>query len=165
MVELPAGPLHRIALESFLIAGLQMIRAVILINDSCTLYDSPRTVIESRELMTAPRMTDGQRTNFVSNVRALFKAGWNTKRIRDRAISVQSGFGRFWESPRHALNDINAIVNMHVYEVRPRKDKRGFDLISDAASWIRSQPPSAFHPLAQRFPSPRCASAIQIVRP
>jgi hypothetical protein len=23
---------------------------------------------------------------------------------------------------------------MHVYEVRPRKDKRGFDLISDALS-------------------------------
>src|SRR5215470_12515244 len=28
---------------------------------------------------------------------------------------------------------------MHVYEVRPRKDKRGFDLISDVASSIRSQ--------------------------
>ena len=94
-------------------------------------------------------MTDGQRTNFFSNVTALFKAGWNTKRIRDWAISVESGFGRFWESPRHALNDINTIVSMQVYEVRPRKDKRGFDLISDAASSIRSQPPSAFHRHAQ----------------
>jgi hypothetical protein len=28
-----------------------------------------------------------------------------------------------------------AIPNMHTYEVRPRKDKRGFDLISDALAF------------------------------
>jgi hypothetical protein len=28
-------------------------------------------------------------------------------------------------------------VNQHVYEIRPRKDRRGFDLISDALSFGR----------------------------
>jgi len=29
---------------------------------------------------------------------------------------------------------------MHVYEVRPRKDERGFDLISDALGWLTCIP-------------------------
>jgi len=32
---------------------------------------------------------------------------------------------------------------MHVYEVRPRKDKRGFDLISDALHSGRALQPAA----------------------
>ena len=42
------------------------------------------------------------------------------------------------------MNDLNPTLRltrprfpMHVYEVRPRKDKRGFDLISDALSFGR----------------------------
>jgi hypothetical protein len=43
---LPFRSALEIALKSFLIARWQMIRAVMLINDSCTLYDSQRFVIE-----------------------------------------------------------------------------------------------------------------------
>jgi hypothetical protein len=35
---------------------------------------------------------------------------------------------KYWE----IIADINGFLRMHVYEVRPRKDKRGVDLISDA---------------------------------
>jgi len=33
---------------------------------------------------------------------------------------------------------------MHIYEIRPRKDKRGFDLISDALPFGRAPVPSKF---------------------
>ena len=36
-----------------------------------------------------------------------------------------------------ASADTGLLFPMHVYEVRPRKDKRGFDLISDALPFGR----------------------------
>jgi hypothetical protein len=44
------------------------------------------------------------------------------------------------------MNDLNPTLRltrprflMHVYEIRPRKDKRGFDLISDALPFGRAR--------------------------
>jgi hypothetical protein len=36
-----------------------------------------------------------------------------------------------------AMQPIPAVDSMHLYEVRPRKDKRGFDLISDVLPFGR----------------------------
>jgi hypothetical protein len=44
---------------------------------------------------------------------------------------------------------------MHLYEVRPRKDRRGFDLISDAT--VRP----VVHPLQRRHLSLRRSNAIR----
>src|SRR5881409_2917700 len=48
---------------------------------------------------------------------------------------------RIWDlSPMRlggAKSKMNTQRSMHVYEVRPRKDKRGFDLISDALPFGR----------------------------
>ncbi len=37
----------------------------------------------------------------------------------------------------HQLKKSRKMPPMHVYEVRPRKDRRGFDLISDALPFGR----------------------------
>ena len=39
--------------------------------------------------------------------------------------------------PTQSLESNRAVHSMHVYEVRPRKDKRGVDLISDAMPFGR----------------------------
>jgi len=67
---------------------------------------------------------------------------------------------------------------MHPYEIRPRKDKRGVDLISDALPFGRlwySEPNAITNAVGyakfsagrttRLFPSPRCASATKFVRP
>jgi hypothetical protein len=49
-----------------------------------------------------------------------------------RLLSISQNFARAPGSPA-----MKAMAKMHVYEVRPRKDKRGFDLISDALPFGR----------------------------
>jgi hypothetical protein len=46
---------------------------------------------------------------FERDVLALFRAGWPTDKIRDWAIGAKSGFARFWQSPGHALDEVNKI--------------------------------------------------------
>jgi hypothetical protein len=50
---------------------------------------------------------------------------WGSGENVSKLLSGFSGM-KFQQTSR------TAVGSMHVYEVRPRKDKRGFDLISDA---------------------------------
>jgi len=54
-------------------------------------------------------MTADQRAKFRRNVIELLKAGWHTGKIADWAISAASGFGRFWNSREHALQECNRL--------------------------------------------------------
>ena len=58
-------------------------------------------------------------------------------------------------------------LEMHLYEVRPRGDKRGVDLISDVLPFdgLRYGEPDAISNATNLFPSPRCALATKIGRP
>jgi len=43
----------------------------------------------------------------------------------------------YYDCPTKAWSPTGAMTSSHVYEVRPRKDKRGVDLISDALPFGR----------------------------
>jgi len=47
-----------------------------------------------------------------------------------------SDFVQFCQTPEHSLQE-TAMHSIHNYEVRPRKDRRGIDLISDALPFGR----------------------------
>jgi hypothetical protein len=66
-----------------------------------------QSAIVDRRCSMIDKMTDEQRNQFEKHVSALLRARWNTVQIRDWAVSAASGFGRFWESPAHALDVIN----------------------------------------------------------
>jgi hypothetical protein len=54
---------------------------------------------------------------------------------------------RFWLPDDCAVSNTPSTIFRHVYEVRPRKDKRGFDLISDVLPFGRlwyDKPDQAF---------------------
>jgi hypothetical protein len=59
--------------------------------------------------MEIPTMTDSEAEAFERNVLALFRAGWNTEKIRSWAVGFGSGFSKFWRSVDHAQDEINAI--------------------------------------------------------
>lgn len=54
-------------------------------------------------------MPDAERAKFRRNVVELLKVGWHTGKIADWAVSAASGFGRYWNSREHALQEANAI--------------------------------------------------------
>jgi hypothetical protein len=54
-------------------------------------------------------MPDAERAKFRRDAITLLKAGWNTGKIADWALSAASGFGRFWNSREHALQEANTI--------------------------------------------------------
>src|SRR5262249_619143 len=56
-----------------------------------------------------PQMTTGQKEKFEDTVIRLLSVRWTTNKVADWAASAESGYGRFWESPRDALNVINKI--------------------------------------------------------
>jgi hypothetical protein len=51
---------------------------------------------------------------------------WEKRALTHPLAEFRTGLGQIW-----------AATTMHVYEVRPRKDKRGVDLISDALPFGR----------------------------
>jgi hypothetical protein len=59
--------------------------------------------------MTIPTMTNAEAESFERQVLALFRAGWNTEKIRSWAIGAGSGFARFWRSVEQAQDEVNAI--------------------------------------------------------
>ncbi len=57
-----------------------------------------------------PIMPKTTRVKFAKDVRKLLeRCHWKPTRIRDWAISADSGYGRYWQSPEHALEKINEI--------------------------------------------------------
>src|SRR5439155_21160522 len=76
--------------------------------------------------------------------------------FRPRACSIEqlSCFGRKQAQITMTLIEIRARVPMtspqHVYEIRPRKDHRGFDLISDACRLVHCGTPSRITRLGTR---------------
>jgi hypothetical protein len=60
-----------------------------------------------------PQMNETERASFERQVLALFKARWNTGKIRSWAVANGSGFSKFWASNDHALETINVIARAH----------------------------------------------------
>jgi hypothetical protein len=57
----------------------------------------------------APAMPDDVRAKFRRDVLSLLRASWNTGDIADWAVGAKSGFGRYWNSREHALQEANKI--------------------------------------------------------
>jgi hypothetical protein len=67
--------------------------------------------------VNVPQMSDDERTAFNKHVDALFKARWTNGQVADWACRNDSGFGRFWESPQHALDTVTArlrVINKQI---------------------------------------------------
>jgi hypothetical protein len=76
-----------------------------------------------------PKMTDAERERFTRDVASLLKARWNTVHIADWAISAASGFGRFWESHKHALSVINEQCRAMNAELRRSRFEHTFSTL------------------------------------
>lgn len=70
--------------------------------------------------MKIPAMTDAEADSFERQVLALFKAGWDTEKIRSWAVGFGSGFSRFWTSVEHAQTEVNAICRAYNRDVAAR---------------------------------------------
>jgi len=70
--------------------------------------------------MNFPTMTNAEAESFERQVLALFKAGWDTVKIRSWAIGAGSGFGRFWTSVEHAQDEVNALCRAYNRDVAAR---------------------------------------------
>jgi hypothetical protein len=65
---------------------------------------------KGRPLVDAPPVMDAAtRAKFRRDVISLLRASWNTGDIADWAVGAKSGFGRFWNSREHALQEANTI--------------------------------------------------------
>ena len=63
--------------------------------------------------MDIPKMAPADAEAFERNVLALFKAGWDSEKIRIWAVGAGSGFSRFWTSNDHARTEVNAICRAY----------------------------------------------------
>ena len=120
---------------------------------SCTVYDSRRSVIESfrydADLLDCFAFLLGRRrapVARVSWVQRLFLRGgrfwWDDHfrrhlAARGAVVSVRFDNRRSVCATGKAVSVISAQMSPHIYEVRPRKDKRGVNLISDALPFGR----------------------------
>lgn len=63
--------------------------------------------------MTVPTMNAEQRAAFERQVTALFRAKWDSQKIRSWAVASGSGFSRFWTSNDHAQAEVDQICRAY----------------------------------------------------
>jgi len=105
----------RIALESFLIARWQMIRAVMLINDSCTLYDSQRFVIECPAPSTTIFLAMKNSIIFISalSLVAMMLASCNSIFAPDETATTHLTSQTNETPPERSADSVNSISGGH----------------------------------------------------